>query len=309
MITAFLSASIIAGTPLLFAIIGEIMSERSGKLNLGVEGMMLMGAVVGFGVGFATQNPIFALFGAMFAGAFGALIYAVLTITLRSNQVVAGLTLTIFGTGFSSFMGKAYIGSAAPEAIKQFFAAKSIPVLGSIPYVGPILFNQGNFVYLGYITAIIFGIYLYNTRKGLNLRAVGENTAAADAAGIKVSLYQYVHVLMGGALAGLAGAYLSLVYVPAWQENLTAGRGWIAVALVIFCRWNPYKALFAAYLFGGLDIIGFRLQQFNINISQYLIDMLPYAITTILLIVASIKKSKENNPPASLGLPYFREER
>lgn len=305
----FLAAAIQAGTPLLFATLGEIITEKSGNLNLGVEGMMLMGAVVGFSVGLNTANPYLALIAAMVAGAGGALIYAFLTVTLRANQVVSGLSLTIFGTGFSSFMGQKLIGQAVPEVLKNFFKPVEIPLLGKIPFIGQIFFAHDIFVYLGYFTAVILGIYLYKTKVGLNVRAVGENPGAADAAGISVNLYKYLHILLGGALCGLGGAYLSLVYVPAWQDNVTAGRGWIAVALVIFATWSPYKALMGSYVFGGLDIIGFRLQKYNIKISQYLIDMLPYLVTIIVLVIISMKKSKENAPPSGLGNAYFREDR
>jgi Uncharacterized ABC-type transport system, permease component len=225
-IVIFLSAAVIAGTPLLFATLGEIITEKVGNLNLGVEGMMLMGAVIGFAVGLKTGNPILAMIGAALAGASGALIYAFLTIGLRANQVVSGLTLTIFGTGFSSLIGKAtgLIGQKTPDTIKEFFKVLPIPGLSKIPFIGPIFFNHDPFVYFGYILAICIGIYLYNTNKGLNLRAVGENPVCADAASINVSLYKYVNVLIGGALCGLGGAYLSLIYIPAWQENVTAGE-------------------------------------------------------------------------------------
>lgn len=306
---SFLTAAVVAGTPLLFATIGEIITERSGNLNLGVEGMMLMGAVMGFMVGMMTGNAALALAAAMIAGACGALIFAFLTITLKANQVVSGLTLTIFGTGLSNFVGQPLVGQIAPESIRNFFRPYSIPLLGDIPVIGPILFRQDAFVYLGYTAAILLGIYLYKTNKGLNLRAVGENPAAADAVGINVALYKYLHTLLGGALCGLGGAYLSLVYVPAWQEGVTAGRGWIAVALVIFATWNPFKALFGAYLFGGLDIIGFRMQGLGINMSQYFIDMLPYVVTITVLVGVSMRKSKEKAPPKGLGNAYFREER
>ena len=305
----FLTAAIVAGTPLLFATIGEIITERSGNLNLGVEGMMLMGAVMGFMVGMMTGNPALALIAAMIAGACGALIFAFLTITLRANQVVSGLSLTIFGAGFSNFVGQPLVGQIAPESIRLFFRPYKVPLLGDIPAIGPILFRQDAFVYLGYVSAILLGIYLYKTNRGLNLRAVGENPGSADAVGINVTMYKYMHTLLGGALCGLGGAYLSLVYVPAWQEGVTAGRGWIAVALVIFATWNPYKALFGAYLFGGLDIIGFRMHGLGINISQYFIDMLPYLVTITVLVVVSMRKSKEKAPPKGLGNPYFREER
>lgn len=306
---SFLAAAVGAGTPLLFATLGETITEKSGNLNLGVEGMMLVGAVVGFKMGLSTSNPLLALSGAVAAGALSALIFAFLTVTLRANQVVSGLSLTIFGTGFSSFMGKKFVGQTVPDAIKAFFTPVKIPLLGDIPFIGPVFFRQDAFVYLGYLLAICLGIYLYHSRKGLNLRTVGENPAAADAAGINVGLYKYFHILLGGALCGLGGAYLSLVYVPAWQDNVTAGRGWIAVALVIFATWNPYKALMGAYVFGGLDIIGFRIQKYNIRVSQYLIDMLPYIVTVLVLVIISVRKSKENAPPKGLGEAYFREDR
>jgi general nucleoside transport system permease protein len=308
-VISFLAAAIVAGTPLLFATLGEIITEKSGNLNLGVEGMMLMGAVTGFGVGLSTGNPILAMVSAAVAGGIGGLVFAFLTISLRANQVVTGLTLTIFGTGFASFMGKSFVGAMSPESVRMFFRPIDIPVLGSIPFIGPIFFRQDAFVYLSYITVIALGLYLYNTSKGLNLRAIGENPGAADAASINITLYKYLHILLGGALAGLGGAYLSLVYIPAWQEGVTAGRGWIAVALVIFAVWNPYKAIIGAYVFGGLDILGFRLQGTNIQISQYLLSMLPYLVTIGVLVVISMRKSKRNSPPKGLGIPYFREER
>lgn len=307
----FLSAAIVAGTPLLFATLGEILSEKVGNLNLGVEGMMLMGAVTGFLVSLKTGNPVLAMCGAAICGAIGALIYSFLTITLMANQTVTGLTLTIFGTGFSSMVGQAtgLIGQKTPETVSSFFRGIPIPLLSKIPFIGPIFFDQDLFVYTGYILAIILGIYFYNTRKGLNLRAIGENPACADAASINVSLYKYVNTLIGGALCGLGGAYLSLVYVPAWQENVTAGRGWIAVALVIFSAWNPYKAILGSYLFGGLSIVAFRFEVLIRYIPQYFIDMLPYLVTIIVLVVVSMKKNRKNAPPKALASPYFREER
>ncbi|NLI92987.1 MAG: ABC transporter permease [Peptococcaceae bacterium] len=309
MTVAFLKAAIIAGTPLLFATLGEILTEKAGNLNLGVEGMMLMGAVIGFQMGYSTNSPILAMVFAALAGAIGALIFAFLTVSLRANQVVSGLALTIFGTGFASFAGQSLVGLKMTDAFNASFKTIKIPGLGDIPFLGEIFFNQDIFVYLGYITAIILGIYLYKTSKGLNLRAVGENPAAADAASVRITRYKYIHILLGGALCGLGGAYLSLVYVPVWQENITAGRGWIAVALVIFSAWNPYKALFGAYLFGGLDIIGFRLQGTGIVISQYVFDMMPYLVTIVILVIVSMKKDIRNAPPKALGEPYFREER
>ncbi len=306
---AFLSAAIVAGTPLLFASLGGILCERVGNQNLGIEGMMLMGAVAGFIAAIKTSNPIIAMLIAALAGLIGALIYAVLSITMRTNQVVTGLTLTMFGTGLANFLGKPYINLMTPESVKSFFAVKSIPILGDIPIIGPIFFQQDVFIYFGYITVIILGVYLFKTRPGLNMRAVGQNPAAADAASINVTLHKYIHVLLGGALCGLGGAYLSLVYVPSWQENITAGLGWIAVALIIFATWNPYKAVFGSYLFGGLTILGFRLQGAGMHINQYLVDMTPYVVTILVLVFVSQGHNPKNAPPKALGEPYFREER
>ncbi|MFL0246122.1 ABC transporter permease [Candidatus Clostridium stratigraminis] len=309
-IETFLAAAIVAGTPLLFATIGEILIERVGNLNLGVEGMMLMGAVMGFLVGLKTSSVFLAILGAIAAGAFGGLIFAFLTITLRANQVVTGLALASFGSGFSTLVGKQLVGQTAPAAVKSFFQPYAIPALSKLPFIGPILFKQDPFVYLGYIVAIIIGIFLYNTSKGLNLRAIGENPGSADAASINITLYKYIYILIGGSLCGLGGAYLSLVYIPNWQENVVAGRGWIAIALVIFSAWNPYKAVLGAILFGGLDIIGLRLQSAGIHVvSQYMVDMLPYIVTITVLLFVSMRKSKRNSPPMNLGIPYFREER
>ena len=303
------AAAITAGTPLLFATLGEIYTERVGNTNLGVEGMMIMGAVVGFSTGFLTQNAALALAGAVLAGSAGALIYAIITITLSANQIVTGLALTIFGTGFASFVGKPYVGKAAPEAIKNFFRVIEIPLLSDIPFIGEILFRHDVFVYLGYIVTFWTLIYFYKTRWGLNLRSIGESAASADASGINIDKYKYIHTIIGGALAGLGGAYLSLVTIPVWQEGVTGGRGWIAVALVIFASWKPIKAMFGALLFGGLDIIGFRLQGMGIHVSQYLIDMLPYLTTIVVLIISTRKNKPEDMPPADLSIPYFREER
>lgn len=308
-ITTFLTAAMVAATPLLFATLGGILSEKVGQLNLGIEGMMLMGAVVGFQIGFVTNNPFLALLAAMFAGALGAGIYALLTISLRANQVVTGLALTIFGTGLSSYMGQNMVGQIMPDNIKNFFAPVAIPILSNIPYVGKILFNQSSFVYFGYIVAIALAFYFSHTKWGLNARIIGENPGAADAAGIPVSLYKYLHVLLGGAFCGLGGAFLSLVYVPTWQEGITAGRGWIAVALVIFIGWSPAKALIGAFLFGGLDILGLYLQGAGMHINQYFLDMVPYIVTIIVIVFVSLKKNSNSAPPKALGNPYFREER
>ncbi len=309
MLLNFLMAAIVAATPLVFATLGEIITEKAGNTNLGVEGMMFMGAIIGFIVGQNTGNPIFAMLGAAVAGGVGALLYAFLTVSLRANQIVCGLTLTIFGEGFASFLGQKIMGTLVPSSIQQFFVPRPIPIVSSIPYIGKIFFYQDVFVYFGYVLVIAATIYLFRTKQGLNLRAVGESAAAADASGINVTLYKYVHIIIGGALCGLGGAYMSLVTVPVWQENIIAGRGWIAVALVIFASWHPVKALVGSLLFGGLSIVGFRLQSMGIQVSQYLIDMLPYAATIVIVIISTRKNKKEDMAPADLGNAYFREER
>ena len=306
---SFLATCIVAATPLIFATVGELITERAGLLNLGVEGMMLIGAVMGFMAGLHSESAVMALLAACGGGAGGALIFASLTVTLRANQVVTGLTLTIFGTGFASFVGQPMLGAMVSPQVGAFFAKKSIPLLGDIPLLGPILFRQDVFVYLAYLVVILAAVYLYKTKPGLNLRAVGENTSSADASGINVAYYKYVHILIGGALCGLGGAYLALVRVPIWQSDVVNGRGWIAVALVIFASWNPLKAFFGAILFGGLSILGLRLQAMGFSVSQYLVDMIPYLATIIIVIISSHKKGKENQPPMDLGNSYFREER
>ena len=305
----FLAAAIVAGTPLLFATVGELITEKSGSINLGVEGMMLMGACIGFVVGLATGNPVLALVGAALAGAGGALIFAILTVTLRANQVVTGLTLTIFGTGFTRFVGQDMVGAVIPGELRTSFSKVELPGLSDIPLFGPVFFRQDVFVYLGYIIVILVAIYMFRTRVGLNMRAVGENAGAADASGINVTLYKYAHIVLGGAFCGLGGAYLSLVTVPIWQVDVVGGRGWIAVALVIFASWNPIKALFAAFLFGGLGILGLRLQSMGVHVSQYLVDMIPYMATILIVIISTMRNRKEGMPPSDLSNPYFREER
>jgi len=305
----FLVAVVVAAMPVLFATLGELLSEKAGNLNLGVEGMMYMGAVIAFIAAITTGNVFLTILAAFVAGAAGAAIYAVLTVTLRANQVVTGLTLTIFGTGFSNFVGSGVSGMIVPQSIREFFSAVAVPGLSEIPFLGNILFNQSVFTYAGFILTIMVSIYLRKTKAGLNLKAVGENAAAADASGINVIMYKYVHVIVGGGLCGLGGAFMSIVSIPIWQDGLIAGRGWIAVALVIFASWKPLKALFGALLFGGLSIVGFRLQIMGINITQYIIDMIPYVATIIIVILSTRKNRKEDRAPADMGKAYFREER
>ena len=312
----FLQTSVQMGTHILFAILGGILCEKVGNLNLGVEGMMLLGASFGFLIALLTGNPLLAVFVAGVAGALGALIYAVITVTFRGNQVVTGLVLTIFGTGVSGMLGRTLSGNALPETVTDFFAVKAIPGLSQIPIIGKMFFEQGIYCQAALIAAILIYIYLNKTNVGLNTRMVGENPAAADASGISVTRYKYCNILAGGFFCGVGGAYLSLAFVPRWQDNITSGAGWIAVALVIFSTWNPLKAIISAYLFGALRGVGFKLQNIGIPIGEksviipsQLLDMLPYIATVIVLVVISMRHKKENQPPQSLGNPYFREER
>ncbi|SMC55107.1 ABC transporter permease [Papillibacter cinnamivorans] len=310
----FLQVSAQMGTHVLFATLGAIMGEKVGHLNLGVEGMMLMGASFGFSVAYQTGNPLLAVLAAALAGGVGALIYAFITVTLRGNQVVTGLVLTIFGTGVSGMIGKSISGLALPDSITAAFAAKAIPVLSDIPVIGKMLFDQSIYVQMALVTAVIVYVYLNKTSIGLNTRMVGENPAAADASGIGVTLYKYSNIVAGGCLCGIGGAFLSLVYVPSWQDGITAGAGWIAVALVIFATWNPIRAIAGAYLFGALRGVGFKLQGGipflgGVVISSQLLDMLPYLVTILVLVFIGLRKKKENQPPKNLGNPYFREER
>lgn len=305
LIVAILATAITAGTPILYASLGELITERAGILNLGVEGIMLTGAVSGFICAYTTANPWLGLLMAAVVGMLVALIHAFLTITLRANQVVSGLAITLFGAGLSSFIGKAYVGKILPQSFKPF----AVPYLADIPYLGPIVFKHDALVYLSYILVVVTYFYLYKTTPGLKMRAIGENPAAADAMGIDVFALRYLYVLIGGALCGIAGAYLSLAYAPSWLENMTAGRGWIAVALVIFALWNPIRALLGAYLFGGIDALGFHLQVMGVPISVFLLNMLPYIFTIVVLVVVLAMKKGRITAPQALGVSYNREER
>jgi len=312
----FMQTSVQMGTHILLATLGGILCEKVGNMNLGIEGMMLLGASVGFSAALATANPAIAILAAGAAGAAGALIYALITVTLRGNQVVTGLVLTIFGGGVSGFLGKGLTGQSLPLAVSKAFAPLPIPFLSDVPLFGAMLFNQSVYVYLSLAVAVLMFLYFRHTYAGLNARAVGENPAAADASGIPVTLYKYAHIVAGGFLCGVAGAWLSLVFVPRWQENITAGAGWIAVALIIFSTWDPIKAIFAAYAFGALKGLGFKFQSADLSLfgreivlSPQILDMIPYLATIIVLVFITRRKKKEYQGPKGLGVAYFREER
>lgn len=310
----FLQVAVQTGTHILFGILGGILFEKAGQSNLGTEGMMLLGASFGYFAGLITKDPFVAVMAAGLAGSLGSLIYAVITITLQGNQIVTGLVLTTFGTGVASYLGKTLSSGMLSERFSVFFAPKAIPLLSKIPVFGPMLFNQSGYVYFSVLLAVCLYFYYTKTRWGLNVRAIGENPAAADASGLNVVLYKYLHVLAGGFVCGLGGAYLSLVFVPCWQENITAGAGWISVAFVIFCMWNPLKAILCAWAFGALKGLIFKCQNFtmfgkNFSFSAQIMDMIPYVATIVILVFMTRHFKKENQAPEALGLSYFRESR
>lgn len=303
-ILAALRAAIPAGTPLLYGTLGEIYAERSGVLNLGVEGMMIMGAVAGFAAAQTTGNVWLGIAAAAAAGALMALIHAFASVSLRVNQVVSGLALTMLGLGVSGMLGKRFVGQPLAVRLQPI----SIPVLSDLPIIGMLLFRFDMMVYISLMLVPALWFVLYKTRAGLTLRSVGENPAAADAQGISVPLVRYAAVMFGGVMAGLGGAYLSMAYAPAWVEGMTAGAGWIVIALTIFAIWDPRRALLGAYLFGGVRVLQFRLQP--LGISPNLLNMLPFLLTILVLGVSSGQASRRRiGAPAALMTAYSREER
>ncbi len=302
-------AAIGLGTPIVFATVGEILAERSGILNLGVQGMMLFGAVTGFWATFTTGSLWLGVIVAMIAGAALSSIHAFNSITLRVSQIVSGLALTIFGTGLAIFIGRAgsdpLVGKPSREIFEPIFGG-----LADLPLVGPLIFGHDALVYVSWIVVAVASYFLFHTRPGLTLRAVGEDPASAEAAGIDVSRIRYVYVMIGGALAGLGGAYFSLALVPSWQDDPIGAAGWIAIALVILSSWRPWRALWAAYLFGAAGRINFTLQTLGVTIPANLLAMLPFVLAIIAMIVlTSGKRARFLGAPAALGIPYFREER
>lgn len=305
-----LAAAIASGTPLVWATVGEILSERAGILNLGVEGMMLVGAVAGFWTTQQTGSAWLGLLAAALAGAAVSLLHAVPSITLRVSQIVTGLALAIFGAGLSTFIGR--VGS--PPLIGQPPRAEFNALLrggpADLPLIGPLLFGHDAVVYLSWAFVAAASYYLFRTRPGLATRAVGEDPASADAAGIGVARIRYAHVVVGGAAAGIGGSYFSLALVPSWQDGITGGAGWIAIALVIFASWRPWRALFAAYLFGAVVRANFTLQNLGVAVPAELLAMLPFILTIVVLMVTTGGvRGRLLGAPAALALPYAREER
>ncbi len=291
-------------TPLLWASLGEIFSERSGVVNLGVEGMMILGAVTGFITAQTTGSPWLGLLVAAVVGASAALLHAFIAITLRANQYISGLAITIFGVGLSGLLGRNYVGKPLSNSFNSF----DVPLLSKIPIIGPAIFhNQFFLTYLGIIMAILLWMFLYKTEPGLSLRSVGESPVSADVAGLNVTKIRYFAVVFGGMMAGIAGAYLSLAYRPSWGENTTNGMGWIALALAIFSLWDPIKAILASFLFGAFFTLSFRLQGI---FPPELLVMMPYVFTIVALIVVAISKGdRAFGAPEALGLAYKRGER
>ncbi len=315
-LVSFLYAAILAGTPLLFGTVGEILTQKAGNLNLGVEGMMYMGAIFGFIGAYIYDSIILAVLFGAFGGMIGAFIYSFITVSLKADQNVTGLTLTIFGTGLANAIGAGLVSASSTgnvtisNYIKDLCKPIEMGFLTELPVVGKLIFNHSFFVYLAVICALFFGFYLNKTRFGRNLRAIGENPAAADAAGVNVSLYKYVHIMLGGGLAGIGGTYIALITCGgSWTYNMIAGQGWIAVALVIFAAWKPYRAIFGSLLFGALSILRLYLPRTVVDIPPAVFSMLPFIATCIVLVISSIKMKRENQIPQSTGINYFREDR
>lgn len=323
-ICAFINAAIIQSIPLLYGSTGEIITEKSGNLNLGIPGIMYMGGISGIIGGYlyehSTQNPnalllvLIPLISSLIGSGLLALIYCFLTITLKANQNVTGLALTTFGIGIGNFFGGSLLsffgesGSISLNATGLAFKTQ-LPFASKLGLFGETFLSFGFLVYLAIIIALISSFVLNKTRIGLNLRAVGENPATADAAGISVTKYKYLSTIIGGAIAGLGGLYFVMDYtIGAWTNNGFGDRGWLAVAIVIFAIWKPKSAILSSFIFGGLYIICVYIPGLSSSAKE-LIKMLPYLVTIVVLIFISIRQKRENQPPASLGLSYFREER
>jgi general nucleoside transport system permease protein len=317
LLVVLLASGVAYGTPLLYASLGELLAERSGVLNLGVEGMMLVGAVMGFwtvqrvhantGVALAAAIAVAAVFGAAMA-----LIHAFLVITLRASQIVSGLALTIFAgaAGLSSYLGNDL--NLADQPANHQFNPVFPSSMQNWPIVGPIVFGQNVLVYASWVLVVLVWLYLSRTRPGLNVRAVGESPATADAMGIHVARYRYLHTLAGGALAGVGGATFTLALTPQWVSGITGGAGWIAIALVIFAFWRPELCLVGAYFFGALQALSPQLQarQIELGPTELWANSLPYIATIVVLVLVSASGARRRlGAPAALGVPYVREDR
>jgi len=300
MFQAILLTVVTAATPLVIAALGELVTERAGVLNLGVEGMIVIGAVCAFAASHLSGSPYIGILAGIAAGALFSLLFGFLTLTLVTNQVATGLALTILGLGVSGMLGESFVGVPGVKLPNIVF-----PVLSDIPFIGPILFRQDLIFYIS--IALVFGIswFLFKSRTGLKIRAIGDSHSSAHALGINVIRTRYFAVMFGGACAGLAGAQLSLVYTPQWVENMSAGRGWIALALVVFASWRPWRVLAGGYLFGAVTIGQLHAQAFGIGVPSQLLSALPYVATIVVLIIISHnRRTTLINTPASLGKPF-----
>ncbi|MDB5766265.1 MAG: putative transrane transporter protein [Collimonas fungivorans] len=296
---SLIAASINAGTPLLLAALGLLINERAGVLNLGAEGMMLVAAIAGFAVGYTTHSPMLGFLAGALSGVLMAALFSWLALVLATNQVATGLALSIFGAGLSAFIGQRFVGLALPSQ------TLAIPVLKDIPFIGQALFQQHWMSYLALLLCAAIGWFIYRTRAGLVLRAVGESPESAHALGYPVRWIRFAALLFGGACCGLAGAYLSLVYTPMWVEGLVSGRGWIALALTAFATWRPARVLLGALLFGGVTILQFYLQGIGVTVPSQILSMLPYVATIVVLALISRNPDWIRlNMPASLGKPF-----
>ena len=300
-LTPLVASAIAAAVPLVFAALGELVVERSGVLNLGLEGMMLLGALAAFAAVAHGGGLGLAVAAGMAAGALAALVFGVLTVTLQASQVASGLALTILGSGISAFLGRQYVGFPAAASFKEL----PVPGLSAIPLVGP-LFSLN---LLGYVAvALLVGVawFLFRTRVGLIVRTVGESPAVARSLGLRVSRVRYLAVLFGGAMAGLAGCYYAVAQFKMWQEGLTSGNGWIALALVVFATWRPLRVAVGALLFGGITALGLYLQTVGVHVSTFALASLPYLATILVLVfISSNQQALRRNSPASLGKPFF----
>ncbi len=301
-IISVLVGAIRAGTPLLFATLGEILTQRAGVLNLGVEGMMIVGALTGFMGSYYSHSPWIGVLVAMICAGLVSVLHGFLCITLKSDQVISGITIVLLGIGLTSFIGEAMVGKTG-----YGFEPLHFPFFSDIPFLGPVLFRYNILVYLAVFLVLLLWWFLFKTRIGLEIIAVGENPATADTLGISVDRIQYLCVFLGGMLAGLGGSFLSLAYTRIWIDQMTAGRGWIAIALVIFAAWTPQRALIGAYLFGGIEGLQLRLQTAGIGVSHHLLQMMPYA-ATILVLLFSARESfrRRMGAPEALMKAYMR---
>jgi len=314
-----LAAGVTSGTVLLLAALGEILTERSGVINLGVEGMMFVGALAGFKVSVDTGDPWIGLVAALIAGGALAALHAIVTIGFQADQIVSGLALTLLGTGVALVLGEGLAGGMVGPRLPTI----TLPLLASIPVIGPVFFtDQSVLVYLGYLLVPVIGYWISHTRPGLHLRAVGEQPTAADALGVNVYRLRYAYTIAGGALAGLAGATISMVVSPGWNSTqTTSGQGWIAVGLVIFAQWSPLRALIGAYLIatirrltidlqGPTDFFGIPNPFFTYQPYTFFLDMLPYALVIFIMVLGAREAIKRRvGAPAALGIPYVRGER